>query len=274
MGASGRISLSVTSTNHISGWIDWQESDISKADNTSRVTARLCYNNSGSDDTYSDVSTFYLTVNGQTVRKTDGAYMRPGGTYEVLTLSVTVLHNDDGSKSIVIEGGGALKSTRGLSASSGSGTTELTTIDRYPTAPTTFTAADGNSIDSYFPGDTVSLSWSGATGNITGYEWQARTMSPDGGTWSSWSSSRTVSGTSGTDAWDQKSGTLVQYRVRALNGTLPSGWTESNVLTVRGGALIRVGGAWKRGTVYIKIGGTWRRARRVCVRSGVWKDAL
>lgn len=142
MAKSGIIQLSVTSAgNAISGWLEWNESNVDTSANTSKVTAKLVYRNSSGYGTYSDESTFYLTVNGTTVRKTNGYNLASGGTYTVLTNTVTVAHNADGSKSITISGGGALTGTQGLSASSGSGTAALTTIPR-ATTPSVPSSAD------------------------------------------------------------------------------------------------------------------------------------
>ncbi|MBO4853950.1 MAG: hypothetical protein J5482_02240 [Oscillospiraceae bacterium] len=134
MAESGRIPLSVTSTNYITGWIDWLESDVNAANNTSKVTLKLTYKNAGNFQTYSASSTFYLKVDGTEVAtKTDGYTMDSGNTYVVLQKEVTVTHNANGGKAITVAGGGALTGTRGLSASSGSGTATLTTIPREST---------------------------------------------------------------------------------------------------------------------------------------------
>ena len=130
MAKSGRIALSVNSTNDISGYIDWVESDVSIEQNTSVVTASLVYVHNGSVLTGNDASDFYLSVNGSRVEKRDGYIMQPGNTYTVLRNSVTVKHNDDGSKYITIEGGGGITDTIGLSGSRGSATVELTAINR------------------------------------------------------------------------------------------------------------------------------------------------
>ena len=137
MANSGRIPLTVTSKGGaIKGWIDWAESAVDTAANTSRVTARLIYRNDDSTwDTLSDSSTFTLTVNGVTVSNTDGGMVpHGGGTLTALEQTVTVSHDPDGAKSITISGGGALQGTQGLQASSGSGTAALTAIPR-ATAP-------------------------------------------------------------------------------------------------------------------------------------------
>ena len=184
MATSGKINLSVTSLgNAISGWIEWSESSVDTSANTSEVTAKLVYRNSSGYGTYSDESTFYLTVNGTTVRKTNGYNLAAGGTYTVLTNTVTVAHNADGSKSITISGGGALTGTQGLSASSGSGTAALTTIPRATTPSVPSSADIGTQITISLPRASSSFThnlWSKlgngsyaaiATGVGTSYAW-------------------------------------------------------------------------------------------------------
>ena len=143
MANSGTIQLNVTSQGGaITGWIEWTESNVDAAANTSRVTARLIYRNDSAWTTYSDQSTFYLTVNGSTVRNSGGGTVSAGGgTLTALTHTVTVAHGADGTKSVAVSGGGALTGTVGLSASSGSGTAVLTAIPR-ATQPGLPSAAD------------------------------------------------------------------------------------------------------------------------------------
>lgn len=139
--ASGRINLSVTGDyGNVTGWIEWSESSINTANNTSVVTAILYYANAWSTDTYSGTASppFYLTINGNRAEKSGGATIPAYSTgEEVFRHSVTVTHLADGSKSITISGGGGLSGTHDLRNSSGSGTAVLTTIPRatQPSAP-------------------------------------------------------------------------------------------------------------------------------------------
>ena len=132
--ASGRINLSVTGDyGNVTGWIEWSESSINTANNTSVVTAILYYANAWSTDTLSDTASppFYLTINGNRAEKSGGATIPAYSTgEEVFKHSVTVTHLADGSKSITISGGGGLSGTKDLRNSSGSGTAVLTTIPR------------------------------------------------------------------------------------------------------------------------------------------------
>ena len=132
--ASGRINLSVTGDyGNVTGWIEWSESSINTANNTSVVTAILYYANAWSTDTLSDTASppFYLTINGNRAEKSGGATIPAYSTRkEVFRHSVTVTHDTDGDKSITISGGGGLSGTQDLRNSSGSGTAVLTTIPR------------------------------------------------------------------------------------------------------------------------------------------------
>ena len=48
MAKSGTIQLSVTSAGSaVTGWIEWTESEVNAAANTSKVTAKLVYRNAG-----------------------------------------------------------------------------------------------------------------------------------------------------------------------------------------------------------------------------------
>lgn len=139
MATSGRIDLSVVGTwGNIYGYILWSESDVNTSANTSKVTATLYYGNRSGTDTYSSVASpaFYLTINGNRRSTSTGITVSAYSSgVKALTHSVTVTHNDNGSKSIEIAGGGGLSGTGDLQNSSGSATVALTTILRgKPTA--------------------------------------------------------------------------------------------------------------------------------------------
>lgn len=186
-----------------------------------------------------------------------------------------VPHNEDGTKSFGIR----LEAAVELYAinCTGEGTFTLDPIARNPDAPSTFNISTGHGSKTGF-GDTVSMSWSGAGGTISGYEIQVKRGSAD------WAALKTIAGTgtSGsttdkitiTDIAKTGAGKTLQYRIRAMNGALPSSWKNSAVLTMTGGADIKVGGTWKQGTVWRNVGGTWTRASRVWKKvSGTWKES-
>lgn len=189
--------------------------------------------------------------------------------------SVDIPHNEDGTKSFNIR----LEAAIELYAinCTGEGNFTLNPIARNPDAPTTFNVSAGHGSKAGF-GDTVSLSWSGAGGTISGYEIQVKRGAAD------WAALKTITstGTSGsttdkitiTDIAKTGAGKTLQYRIRAMNGALPSSWKNSAVLTMTGGADIKVGGTWKQGTVWRNVGGTWTRASRVWKKvSGTWKES-
>jgi hypothetical protein len=180
-----------------------------------------------------------------------------------------VQHKNDGSLTVSAH----IYGDRVFSTESLSTYVDLTfpTIARTPSAPTSCTASAGNG-DMAAVGETVTVSWSGASGTITGYESQWRY---DNGEWSN-STDRT--GTGFTDTWNDgtkwMAGKTIQYRVRAKNGSLASAWKESNTLTVSGAMRVKASNAWKTGSTWVKINNTWKRAKRVYVKvNGVWKQS-
>ena len=95
------------------------------------------------------------------------------------------------------------------------------------------------------------------------------------GPWGAWTALKTATGTSTTDTRGMMFGQAVKYRVRAKNGSLASGWKESNALTRTGGVYLRVNGAWKPGTVYRRVNGSWKQAADVYRRiGGTWRRSV
>jgi len=196
-------------------------------------------------------------------------------TGTVATGTITLTHNSSGAKSFSVRVKAAIY-TSAVNCT-GSGSFTLDKIPRTPSAPTscTITAGNGNFVGL---GETVTIKWSGASGVITGYDIQYSRGD------SGWKDFKSVSSTSTsgstTDSFTSTAigtngaGNAVQYRVRAKNGTLTSGWRASNTLTISGAMDIKISGSWKTGSTWIKINGTWKRARRVWVKvNGTWKQA-
>lgn len=249
------------------------EKSVSTANNTSSVNCKVTlswthgsFNHSG--------ATQVLVFDG--VRYTTTAKLNPNktssGSQTLFNATRTVKHNADGTKTVsanvtVISGGnsGTIKE---------SASKVLTKIAGAPSAPTTFTitAGHGNYIGL---GDTVNLSWSGASGHITGYELQ---YSYGNTGWLAWKTqagtTTSVSFGGTTDINKTGAGKQIKYRVRALNGSLASGWKESNALIMSGEMDLKVNGAWKTGTVWIKVNGSWKRAKRIWIKiNGSWKES-
>lgn len=219
----------------------------------------------------------YGSYVGTTELTFDGAIPNCYGTkWIVENKSFTVRHNDDGTGTATIYWKWGVNSTwGGYVQPSGSFNITLPTINRYPSAPSACIAKCGNDSSSYFPGDTINISWSGASGTITDYKLQYAIKNPNDSNWGAWIDWATVTGTSKSDSSSRMSGTQIKYRVCARNGTLASSYKESNVLTIRGGVWINVNGSWKIGTVYVKSSGVWKRAKDVKIqKNGIWKSSI
>lgn len=101
--------------------------------NTSTISASLQYKTNGPRTSYTgaNVSNFYLTIDGSTVYKTDGATIPATNTWtEVLTHTKIVEHNADGTRTVTISAGGGIPATSGLPNSSGSEDVSLPQIPR------------------------------------------------------------------------------------------------------------------------------------------------
>jgi len=271
--ASGTIN---GSTNN-SEWtfkIVWSESDVSVANNTSKVTAKIYLGRARSQSYVGGDYSATITINGSKGTYSGNipypTYINGGAWYFLQERTVTVTHDNDGSKKCAIS---ATMSSGDFTPSScsASGTATLEKIARTPSAPTSFTITAG--FNNYVGlGDDVTLKWSGASGVITGYEIQ---YSRGNSGWRGHPSLDVTSNkTSGSlvDSFTDPSidvngaGKAVKYRIRALNGSLASAWKESNTLTIMGGMDLKVANAWQTGSVWIKVNGEWKRAKRVWIK--------
>lgn len=219
---------------------------------------------------------FKVVIDGATVYSNgDRIQLWGNGATTVASGSRTLTHNSDGSKSfsVSIEAG---IYTYAVNVS-GSGSFTLDKIARNPNAPTacSITSGQGNYVGL---GDTVTIKWSGASGVITGY--QIRYNRGNSG-WKDFKSvSSTATSGSTTDSFTSTdinvngAGKLVQYAVRAMNGSLASDWCYSNKLTISGAMDIKVSGSWKTGSTWIKVNGSWKRAKRIWIKvNGTWKQS-
>lgn len=260
----------------------WTETATNVAANTStvKVTAQLITTTGVINS--SIAKNISITCNGSTQKGTCMVAIKANTTKDLYSAIFTVAHNADGSKTVAISCSIDIKVTLGSTyygTVTWNGNAVLGKIARNPNAPTAFTitAGHGNYVGL---GDTINMSWSGASGVITGYEIQYKrgnvgyashpnlnvTSNKTSGTW-------TDSFTS-TDIAQTGAGKIVQYRIRALNGSLASGWKESNILYMSGEMDVKVSGSWKTGTVWIKVNGTWKRAKRVWIKlGGTWRES-
>lgn len=260
-----------TTNKYIKYNITVTESNVNTAKNTSDVTVSIKFWRTNTGYTTYGTGTVYCTIDGT-------AYTASVTTSQKITHSgivlfkkkVTIKHGSNGAKSLSVK---AKISHSRFSSDYHTFTTALTTIVTAPSAPTNFSISAGFS--NYVGiGDTINLSWAGASGTITGYELQRMRN----GVWSAW---KTQTGTSTTDSITSTdvsvsgAGKTIKYRVRALNGSYASAWKESNVLTILGGIEIKANNAWKTGSVWINVNGSWKRAKRVWIKvNGVWKYSV
>lgn len=155
-------------------------------------------------------------------------------------------------------------------------TPELSVGFGSPTAPTssrwsTTTAKKGQS---------VTLSWSGAsggTGSITSYGVSTRYYHAATNTWDSWSSESTTSSTSKsfTLSSSLKNNDRFQARIRTKNSWGQwSSYLTTGYVTIRGNQMwIKVNGSWKEGECYIKINGSWKEGTPYIKINGSWKES-
>lgn len=244
----------------------------SVANNNSKLSWTL-ESTGGSTTAWWNAAPITVKINGTTVLSITDRFKLYGGGAWSKTGTITIAHNDDGSKSFSASISAAIY-TNAVNCT-GSATFTLKKIARTPSAPTacSITAGYENFVGL---GDTVTIKWSGASGVITGYDLQ---YSRGNSGWKDYKSV-TSSATSGstTDSFTATNidtngaGQAVKYRVRAKNGSLTSAWKESNTLYISGGMDIKVSNAWKNGSVWIKVNGEWKRAKRVWIKvNGTWQ---
>ena len=236
------------------------ESNVNASENTSKVNVQVKCWRTNTGYTTTGTGTVTCTINGtKYTASITNSQKITSSAIVLFNKTVTIKHSSDGSKTIYISA--SIKHSRFESGTNGFNV-KLTTINTAPSAPTSF-SIDASYGKYYRLGDTINLSWSGASGTITGYEIQYSRGS------SGWKALKTVTGKSTTDKitttdiTQTGAGKKVYYRVRALNGSYKSAWKESNKLTVLGGMKINVNGTWKDGTVWINVNGTWKRAKCV-----------
>ena len=249
------------------------ESNVNASTNTStaNVSVKVWRTNTGY--TTSGTGTVTCTINGTryTSSITNSQKITSSGIV-LFSKSVSIKHNTDGSKTIYVSA--SISHSRFSSSTNGFNVT-LTKINTAPSAPSSFTitAANGNYVSL---GDEITLTASGASGNITGYNIQ-RNIGGSGWvdvyeSYASTATSLTVTSTI-TDV-SVLSGSEVKFRIRALNGSYASAYVESNTLIVAGGMNIKADNVWKTGSVWIKVDGVWKRAKKVWIKKdNVWTSS-
>ena len=129
MAITGTIT-GTTSNQYIAAKIDYSYTQDTEK-NTSTITATLYFRRTNTGYTTSGTGTFYIAIDGsvQTINK----YMNIGtGWANAGSITKTILHKDDGTKSVSISASGTMPDTT-LKATSCSDTVELNTIPRAST---------------------------------------------------------------------------------------------------------------------------------------------
>lgn len=250
----------------------------SVANNTSTISWTLKSFGGSSTDSYFVAGPVTLKIAGDTEWSTTSRFnLYKAGGWSRSGTTAAIPHASDGTKTINISIEAAIY-TYAVNCTASQNVT-LDKIARTPGAPSTVTAAAGNG-DYVSFGDTITIRWSGASGVITGYQRAYRWYTD--GAWTDWTGQANVSSTATSGSWTIAltstsviSGDKIQFRMRAANGSLYSGWKTSNALTIVGGMRIKVSGAWKKGTTYVKVSGAWKRAKHVYIKvNGSWKESI
>lgn len=158
---SGRVESNVGG-NYSKFYVNWQQVSQSTANNSTTINwqAGLYTGTSSSHDFwYSNaVKITNVTINGQTV-STGGTWsnIKTGGDNQLLSNSITIPHNNDGTKTFSISISGWLY---GSGNKSGSGSFTLTSIPRKTTVTLSVSKRDETSlIFNWSAADTVDYSW-------------------------------------------------------------------------------------------------------------------
>lgn len=262
-GGGGVVNLSVT----------WSSTgNVSTNTSTVSATMKLYASAQGSC-----LSGSYLSINGNSKAYT--TYLNSPSSATTFTLvshSVSVPHNSDGTKTITIAGAlvwnGYMWNGSGVTVNTLSGSSSVT-LDKLlspPSAPT-WCSASGR----YEAGEKVSVSWGGATGTISSYNVQYRQWDSVTG-YTSWSSAGT--GITGTSMQHQivsvgENRRYLQYRVQAVNSAGTSAWSNASGNVMHYGvkvyssgfkwATVKVwnGSSWTHGIVKIWNGSSWVSAK-------------
>lgn len=152
--ASGSFNVS-TSNQYISGRVSWSSStDVNNNQSTVTATLYLSRTNTGYETWGS--GTFSLTINGNQKSNTQSYSLTYNSNTVMVSHTVVVPHNADGTKSISIAWGGGISGTFSVNGSSGTAT--LDTIPRSSTI---------SSFSSFNIGDSMPVAINRASGSFT-----------------------------------------------------------------------------------------------------------
>ena len=128
--ASGTIN-GITSNQYIDARVQWS-STTDESTNTSTVTAALYYKRNNEGYSTTGTGTFYITINGTRISDTKTLTIVQSAWVKAIESTVTVSHNSDGAKEIVIHATGYIPGTT-LESTAVTGNAVLDTIPRAST---------------------------------------------------------------------------------------------------------------------------------------------
>lgn len=271
--ASGTLTFSTGGGGIVNLTVTWSSSgNVSTNTSTVSATMKLYASAQGTC-----MSGSYISINGNS--KAYSTYLdspSSATTFTLVSHSVSVPHNSDGTKTITIAGAlvwnGYMWNGSGVTVNTLSGSSNVT-LDKLlspPSAPT-WCSASGR----YEEGEQVSVSWGGASGTISSYNVQYRQWDTVTG-WTSWSTAGT--GVTGTSMQHQivtvgENRRYLQYRAQAVNSAGSSGWSSESgnvphygVKVYSSGfrwSTVKVwnGSSWVDGIVKIWNGSSWTAAK-------------
>lgn len=269
--AGGSFNLNITSgTTHLKSKINWSSSSNGSSANSSNVTASMVMWRDNSGYTTYGNGTFSITIDGNT-NSQNKSYSFTNSESTILSHTVTVPHNSDGTKTITISGNYSGNTPIG---GNGSAWCALDNID--VNKVTQFDGAND------FTLETTTSAWftpykSSYTHNLY------IDLINDGNTWVSrpgYTSGAAIiiSDDEILKAYSQLSGykpgqtvSIKYYLATFLNGSQLGGVNLWKTLTIGGTTKINTGGSWKRSIPYVNSGGTWKPAIGYIKSGSSWK---
>ena len=269
--ASGSFNLTTTSgTTHLKSKITWSSTSNGSSANSSNVTANMVLWRDNVGYTTYGTGNFSITINGNT-KSESKSYSFTNSETTILSHTVTVPHNSDGTKTITISG-----SYSGDSPIGGNGSSSCTLDNIDVNKVTNFDGANDFTLEG------TTSAWftpfkSSYTHNLyidlinDGNTWVAREGYTSGST-------ITISDAEILSAYNQLSGYSVgqtvnvkYYLATFSGGTSLGGVSLWRTLTIGGTAKVNIGGYWKKAIPYVKVNGSWKPTISYIKANSNWK---
>lgn len=271
--ANGSFNLNITSgTTHLKSKINWNSISNGSSENSSNVTANMVLWRDNIGHTTYGNGMFSITIDGNTNSQSK-SYSFTNSENTILSHTVDVPHNSDGTKTITISG-----SYSGDSPIGGNGSA-LCTLDNIDVNKVTqFDGANDFTLES------TTSAW------FTPYKsWYTHNLYidllNDGNTWISrpgYSSGQTIqiSDDEILNAYNQLLNynpgqtVNVKYYLATFSGdTNLGGVSLWKTMTIGGTAKINIGGTWKKAIPYVKVNGVWKPTISYINADSSWKRA-